>query len=381
MRMPRTLVCLALALLMSGRAVAQNTSPINTELPPAVAATDSDPNTAAPAVKGELMAWDGATFWKRVTFGQQTMANSLPVVISSNQSGITVVQSVGTNFHMVCDSGCSSSTAPADNSAFTAGTTSQSPMGGFYHAARDTVTDGRMAAVAITSKRALYNSLETPLGVSAMNETAGAVKNLMVDGTGAPIPLSDGGSGAASANTTRAIAATDSPEVTALGAPGDTAATVGSTGSVSAKARLMTTQLDAIQTAVQTNPGYLGASATTTNQPVECAIVSAASTNSTSCKGSAGNWYGIDIYNTTTTVYYLRLYNTAAAPTCSSATGFIRSIPIPPAPAAGQVGGIVRVLPIAVGYATGIGYCLTAGSSSTDNTNAATGIFGALLYK
>jgi hypothetical protein len=234
---------------------------------------------------------------------------------------------------------------------------------------------------------------------------------LNVDSAGAVIPLSDGGSGASSANTTRAIAATDSPEVTVLGATGDSAATVGSTGSLSAKARLMTsqldgigaladaapsvgatgsltakarlmtTQLDAIQTAVQTNAGYVGASATTTNSLLECAIVSAASTNSTNCKASAGNFYGLDIYNTTTTVYYLRLYNASSAPTCSSATGFIRSIPVPPAGAAGQVGGVVRVLPIGVGYTTGIGYCITGGSSSTDNTSAAVGIFGALLYK
>jgi hypothetical protein len=122
-------------------------------------------------------------------------------------------------------------------------------------------------------------------------------------------------------------------------------------------------------------------SATTTNAGSECAVVSAASTNSTNCKGSAGNFYGFELYNTTTTVYYLRLYNTSSAPTCSSATGFIRSVPIPPASAAGQEGGIVRMSPIPVGYATGISFCLTGGSSSTDNTNAAVGIFGAILYK
>lgn len=112
-----------------------------------------------------------------------------------------------------------------------------------------------------------------------------------------------------------------------------------------------------------------------------CNILSAASTNATSCKGSAGNFYGFEIYNTTTTVYYLRLYNTASAPTCSSSTGFIRSIPIPPAGSAGQVGGIVSNLVFPTNYGTGIGYCITGGSSSTDNTNAATGIFGEVRYE
>lgn len=113
----------------------------------------------------------------------------------------------------------------------------------------------------------------------------------------------------------------------------------------------------------------------------ECVVLSAASTNSTNCKATAGTWYGYDLINTTTTIYYLRLYNTAGAPTCSSATGFIRSIPIPPASSAGGAGGAIRIAAVPVAYATGIGYCLTGGSSSTDNTNAATGVFGALLYR
>lgn len=123
------------------------------------------------------------------------------------------------------------------------------------------------------------------------------------------------------------------------------------------------------------------ATASTTDSGLGCYIVSAASTNSNSCKGSAGNLYGYEIFNTTTTVYYLRLYNSSGAPTCSSATGFIRSIPIPPAAASGQTGGAVSYPAVALGYSTGIGYCITGGSSSTDNTNAAVGIFGQILYK
>lgn len=123
------------------------------------------------------------------------------------------------------------------------------------------------------------------------------------------------------------------------------------------------------------------ATATATGAALECAILSAASTNSTNCKNAAGNFYGFDIINTTTTTYYLRLYNTSSAPTCSSSSGFIRSIPIPPAAASGQAGGVVRISPLPVNYATGISYCLTAGSANNDNNSAVTGIFGAILYK
>lgn len=113
----------------------------------------------------------------------------------------------------------------------------------------------------------------------------------------------------------------------------------------------------------------------------ECVILSAASTNATNCKNAAGNFISYELYNTSTTIYYLRLYNLSTAPTCSSATGFIRTIPIPPASAAGGMGGIVSNNTIGVQYGTGIAYCLTGGSASTDNTNAATGVFGSLKVK
>lgn len=67
-----------------------------------------------------------------------------------------------------------------DNSAFTAGTSTGSVSMGFYHATIDTVTDGRAAAVAITSKRAQHTSLYTPLGDSAMDDTNDAVKTTVL---------------------------------------------------------------------------------------------------------------------------------------------------------------------------------------------------------
>jgi hypothetical protein len=126
--------------------------------------------------------------------------------------------------------------------------------------------------------------------------------------------------------------------------------------------------------AVQAIPGTTGGASTSY-------ITSAASTNATSVKASAGQVYAIHPENTTTTVYYLRMYNLSAAPTCSSATGFVETIPVPPAAAAGGVGGVVREISIGQAYATGIAYCLTGGGSSTDNTNAATGVYVTILYK
>lgn len=121
------------------------------------------------------------------------------------------------------------------------------------------------------------------------------------------------------------------------------------------------------------------ATATTTNAATTYFLTSAASTNSTSVKGSAGNLYAIHITNTTTTNYFLRLYNASSAPTCSSATGFIESIPALGASANGGVNGRTNGVPQA--FSTGIAFCLTGGGASTDNTNAATGVYLTLVYK
>jgi hypothetical protein len=117
------------------------------------------------------------------------------------------------------------------------------------------------------------------------------------------------------------------------------------------------------------------ASAVTTNGTNTCYHPATASTNAINCKASAGNVYMIRAINTTATAYYLRMYNSSGTPTCSSATGFVETIPVL------ATGG--QVSPIAVGqsYATGIGFCITGGAASTDNTNAAVGVFVTVLYK
>lgn len=120
------------------------------------------------------------------------------------------------------------------------------------------------------------------------------------------------------------------------------------------------------------------ASANPADTPLTFYTPSAASTNSNNIKASPGNVYGLSCINTNATLYYLRLYNLAAAPTCSSSTGFVESLPCP---ASATGAGFVRPHPAGQGFSTGIGYCLTGGGGSTDNTNAATGVYVTVLYK
>lgn len=124
---------------------------------------------------------------------------------------------------------------------------------------------------------------------------------------------------------------------------------------------------------------YVAPAAATNGGAAPCYITSAASTNATNCKASAGNLYGVEVINTTSTLYYLRLYNLGSAPTCSSATGFVRTIPIPHNTGTGA--GIANFYSVGEEYSTGIGFCLTGGGASTDNTNAATGVYVTLQTK
>lgn len=113
--------------------------------------------------------------------------------------------------------------------------------------------------------------------------------------------------------------------------------------------------------------------------PYHLANGTAASTNSTAIKAAAvGTLCHITALNTTATVYFLKLYDAAAAPTCSSASGLKHVYPIP---ASTSVGGLSIPMPLGEAYASGIGFCVTGGGTDTDNSNAATGVYIEASYK
>lgn len=101
--------------------------------------------------------------------------------------------------------------------------------------------------------------------------------------------------------------------------------------------------------------------------------LSAASTNATAVKAQPGAVYSIVAQNTTTTIYYLKLYDKATAPTCAS-DPVKATIPLPATPAAGTGIAVVIDYTVGLGFNAGIGFCLTAGIADNDNTNAATGV-------
>jgi hypothetical protein len=122
---------------------------------------------------------------------------------------------------------------------------------------------------------------------------------------------------------------------------------------------------------VYMNPG--GNVLSVTQAPIVASTMSSfflqptASTNATNIKASAGSVYWVLIENNSATVNYLRFYNTAGTPTCSSATGLITQIMVP---ASTTVGGVSVPFLYGLPFTTGIGICVTSGYATTDVTNA-----------
>jgi hypothetical protein len=99
--------------------------------------TSSNFGSTFPAV-GTALGISNGTNMVALTLGQAVAGASLPVVLPAAQitaltplSSVTVTQGTGTNLHMVCDSGCSSSSSPTFGNTFpTTGTPIGMSQGG-----------------------------------------------------------------------------------------------------------------------------------------------------------------------------------------------------------------------------------------------------------
>ena len=119
--------------------------------------------------------------------------------------------------------------------------------------------------------------------------------------------------------------------------------------------------------------------AATTGGCTPYGLQSTASNNATSVATGARTLCGLTLINTSASVSYARFYNLATAPTCSSSAGFVYSVPIP----ASTTGAGVSLDFGSFGqaFSAGLALCITGGGGSTDNTNAATGVFVIASYK
>lgn len=96
-------------------------------------------------------------------------------------------------------------------------------------------------------------------------------------------------------------------------------------------------------------------------------LISAASTNATSLKASAGTLYALYVGNTNAAARYFKLYNKASAPTVGTDTP-VMTIMVP-----GNTAGAGVVVPLGPGadFSTGIAYATTTGAADSDTAAVA----------
>lgn len=153
----------------------------STQLPAALVGGRIDSNTGA---------WLGST---APTVGSKTSANSIPVVIASDQGAIavsgTVTSNIGTTNGLALDATLTAQSI-VDNAGFTDGTTRIVPSGYIFDEVAGTaLTENDAAAARIDSKRAQIYVLEdaTTRGQRATVTASGALK---IDGSAVTQPVS-----------------------------------------------------------------------------------------------------------------------------------------------------------------------------------------------
>ena len=144
------------------------------------------------------------------------------------------------------------------------------------------------------------------------------------------------------------------------GATTDAAVTGDTNGSLSAKLRGLSKILNSVW---DTTLNLLGVKvqAATAGGSTPFHAISAASTNSTNVKGSAGQIYGLSISNTNAAARFFKLYDKATAPTVGTDTPK-RTIQIP------ANATVICAFPVGLSFASGIGFGATGAIADSDAT-------------
>lgn len=116
-----------------------------------------------------------------------------------------------------------------------------------------------------------------------------------------------------------------------------------------------------------TTPWIVNARPATTGGLTMHTLTSAATTNATVVKASAGQVYDVEVYNTNASPRWLKFYNLAVSPTVGSST-IVRKVMIPGNTAGG---GVTRTIPMGLAFSIGIAYAITANVADSDTTAVA----------
>jgi hypothetical protein len=273
--------------------------------------------------------------------GQATAANSSPVVLASDQSTIPV----------------SNASLPLPTGAATAA--KQPALGIAGAASADVITVQGIASGVAQPVSGTFWQATQPVSLATNTPTIAAGTALIgkvgIDQTtpgttngvqvNAALPAGTNAIGKLAANTGVTIGAV---EIAAT----QTLATVTTVGT-------LTTITNGVKVATNTTGGA-----------TSFTLISAATTNATSVKGSAGTLYTLFAYNNGAGTAYLKLFNKATAPTVGTDTPVMTIM----LPAGG--GSNISIPPQGIAFGTGIAYSVTGTGTVADTTAvAATQVF------
>lgn len=329
----------------------------------------------------------------------QGIASMTPLLVNGSgvtqpvSGTVTVTQGTGTNLHMVCDSGCSSSSGFTDNAAFTFGTTAINPIGGVLDdVSTNAATENSAAVARITAQKALHANLRnasgtevgtsgSPLRVDPTGSTTQPISGTVTAnaGTGTFTIQSNAsinvaqmngvattmGAGNTGTGVQRVIEATDSQLSAGVGATSEAAATAGSTGSLNAKLRLMTSQLDTISSNLSS---LLTSSQLVDDDQTGASVHYRTSAGTTEdehqVKGSAGRLFSITATNTNAAVRYLRCADQVIGSTTPGTTTVFLGLAIPGATTG--AGFTTNFGPAGIAFSTGLTCWLVTGAADSD---------------
>jgi len=214
--------------------------------------------------------------------------------------------------------------------------------------------------------------------------------------TAAALPLPSGASTLTAQNTgntslatiatnttgaaTAAAQATANTSLSTLATASASQATAANQTAAQANAGSDATKAIAVQGITGAKPINSNISAVTTGGATPYHLITANTTNSTLISTGAHTLYDLELTGLNTSAGYLRLYDSASAPTCSSATGAVKTLLV--IGSATQQGGIIVPLPPqGVAFVNGLAYCFTGGPTDTDNTAGPAGALINLDYK
>lgn len=176
------------------------------------------------------------------TAANQTNGSQLTQIVDAGGEAVTVTG--GKLDVNATISGSGGGTSEIDNSAYTAGASSETPIAGFYHSTIDTVTDGRSAAIGMTSKRGLFVNLQSAAGA----EIGTSGSPLIVSGSGTA------GSAATGVQTIQGIASMTPVQVSQATASNLNATVIGAGTAGTANSGVVTIQGIAGMTKVLVTP-------------------------------------------------------------------------------------------------------------------------------